>query len=103
MAYLSYIHLVKPHDESSFNRLELCNEYALCLLAYCMLFFTGGGTGSKVEYGIGRSMALVLILLLFLVNLSTMLRNMYVKAKLKIKHSSKCLWLKKHCESQAAK
>lgn len=40
IAYLSYIHITKPHEESIFNTLEFVNEYALMALAYLMINFT---------------------------------------------------------------
>ena len=39
--YLSYIHTVRPHDQSIFNNLEFINEYSMLLLAYLMVYFTG--------------------------------------------------------------
>ena len=41
--YLVYIHTEHPHDDSSFNTLELVNEYAFLALGYVMLLFTGLG------------------------------------------------------------
>ena len=43
--YILYIHEVKPHDESAFNKLELINEYSLMAFGYTMLLFTGVGFG----------------------------------------------------------
>ena len=102
-AYLGYIHLVRPHQEPLFNRLEFINEYSLCLLAYCMLFFTGGGTGAYNEFMIGRSIALLLILFLFIVNIGTMLMIMFGKVKRKVKSSPKCACLHKKHEVKESK
>lgn len=39
LSYLSYIHLVHPHSESIFNKLEFINEYCMVALSYLMLNF----------------------------------------------------------------
>ena len=40
IVYLSYIHIVLPHTESLFNKMDFLNEYFLVILAYIMLNFT---------------------------------------------------------------
>lgn len=38
--YIAYIHLVRPHNDSMYNKLEFINEYSMMGIAYCMINFS---------------------------------------------------------------
>ena len=59
-----------------FNKLELINEFLLCLLGYTMLLFTGLNRPVNVDqFETGRIVALFVILLLYVINLGVMVHT----------------------------
>ena len=69
-AYLSYIHMAKPHEDPIFNKLEFINEYALIAFGYVMFIFVGlvWPLDEDTEKQ-GRSYSLLIILFIFSLNL----------------------------------
>ena len=49
--YLVYIHMAKPHEDPTFNRLEFINEYSLCAFGYSMLIFVKG-LNNRFEFSV---------------------------------------------------
>ena len=91
LLYISYIHVAKPHENPIFNQLELMNEYSLLALGYVMLMFSGlilQDTKFEGLLNYGRSLALLLLLFIVLLNLFTNMK--IVTRKICLACKAKC-------------
>ena len=100
--YIGYIFEVHPHDTVMFNRLELINEFLLCLLGYTMLLFTGlNRPVNEDQFETGRIVALFVILLIYVINLGVMIHttgyHLCIKARAIVIQKQKCLCLLRLC------
>ena len=105
IAYLSYIHLVRPHNENIFNSLELINEYCLLGLAYTMLNYTHLSSvpsnptfDSLIEW-----IAIGLIILMTVINFGAMIHLSIKKLCLALKKRKAKKLAKKMEEERIAK
>jgi len=80
--------------------LELVNEVALCIFGYTMLLFAGlSRPMSDDQFQTGRIVALVVILFIYSVNMSIMMKTTGYQVCLKLRGTAiqkqKCLWILK--------
>ena len=96
IGYLTYIHAVRPHNDSIFNTLEFINEYSMMALSYLMLKFvnlvhvwdyeTQAPQSENIELNMRvEYAALSIILLMALINFLVMIKISVGKLILKCK------------------
>ena len=81
-----YVHEAQPHTDPAYNKLELFNEYALTIIAYMMLIFTGLNQPiSEISTKFGTTVSLVLIFVIIIRNMATLLLSSGTQVKVKSK------------------